>query len=85
MKSKNKRKHFITKTHKELSESIVNRYCVKDPKVDKIKRIMRKCVKEYSKNFFFHTTCKWKLLFSNCHTGCKAANTEYKTTFSFRM
>ena len=62
--------------------SIVNRYCVKDPKVDEIKKIVKKYVKEYSKKFiFFYITCKWKLHFSNYHTGFKFANTEYKRLF----
>ena len=34
--------------------SIVNRYCVKDPKADEIKKI-EKYVNEYSKKFIFST------------------------------
>ena len=82
MKYKYKRKHFITKTHTDLSESIVNRYCVKDPKVDEIKKLLRNYVKAYSKKFtFFYTTCKWNLQFSNCNTVFISANTEYRRHF----
>ena len=33
-----KKRQLNTKSHKDLSMSIGNRYCVKDPKVDEIKR-----------------------------------------------
>ena len=32
------KRHLKTKSHKHLSLSIVTRYCVKDPKVDEIKK-----------------------------------------------
>ena len=52
MKSGYKKKHLKRKSHNDLSMSIVNRYCVKDPKVGEIKKILRKYVEEYSENLF---------------------------------
>ena len=33
-----KKRHLNTNSHKDLSMSIVNRYCVEVPKVDEIKK-----------------------------------------------
>ena len=82
MRLRFEKRHLNTKSHKDLSMSIVNRYCVKDPKVDKIKKILRQVVKEYSEILsFFLKTSKWKLHFSFYHTGFISANTEYKLFF----
>ena len=73
------KRHLKTKSLEDLSMSIVNRYCVKSPKNGEIKKLLREYFKEYSKKFiFFYITCKWKLHFSNPHTGFISENTEYK-------
>ena len=54
-----KKGHLNTKSNRFMVSSIVNRYTTKDSKLDEIKTILEKYVKEYSKRFiFFYITCK---------------------------
>ena len=53
LKLRYKKRYLNSKSHKDLSMSIVNRYYIKDPKVDEIKKILRNYAKEYSKKFTF--------------------------------
>ena len=72
-----KKRHSNTKSHRFMASSIVN--TVKDPKLNEIKKIFEKYVKEYSKKLiFFYIICKWKLHFTNGYTSYIGANTEYR-------
>ena len=51
IKLKNEKKHFATKSHKDLSMCVVDKYCVKDPKFYKIQNILNRHVNEYGKKF----------------------------------
>ena len=83
LKLRDKKRQLNTKSHKDLSMSIVNRYCVKDPKVDEIKKILRKYVKGYSKIFLHNLQMEFtffKLLY-----GFYICKHGIQTTFSFKM
>ena len=61
---KHEKKHLNTKSHIYLSESIINKYCVKNPELIEIEKTLQKHVNNYNKRFeFYHIICKWKLQF----------------------
>ena len=53
IKLKHKTKHLITKSHMALSESIINKYCVKYPYLKDIEKILEKHVNNYNRSFEF--------------------------------
>ena len=64
IKLKNEKKHLNTKSHRVLSESIINKYCVKIPELVKIEEISNKHVNYYNRRFqVFGIICKWTLHF----------------------
>ena len=64
IKLKHKRKQLNTKSHMYLSESIINKYCVKSPQLIVLEKIIEKHVNIYSKKFEFdRIICQWKLQF----------------------
>ena len=59
-----KKKHLNTKSHMYLSESVINKYCVKNPEVIDIEKISQKHGNNYNKMLeFYHIICQWKLRF----------------------
>ena len=70
-------KPLNSKLHKDLTISIANRFCVKDPEVGEIEKILRNYIKDYSKKSnFFYIGCEWKLNFSTSYTGYIKAKSE---------
>ena len=66
IKMKSKRKHIVSKFHKRLYYSIVNKYCIRNPEFFKIEDILKKHVDNYRKDFeYFVIICEWKLVFDN--------------------
>ena len=63
-KLKHKKKHLNAKSHFDLSESVINKYCVKNRELIDIEKILQNHVKNSNKRFeFHHILCKWKLQF----------------------
>ena len=59
-------KHSTNRLHRDLSTSVVNRYCGKNPTFFQIGRIIEKQVYDYSKRIgFFIIICEWKLDFDS--------------------
>ena len=59
-----KKRHLITKSNMYLSESIINKYSVKNPVLNEIEKILQKNVNNYIKRLeFYHIICNWKLQF----------------------
>ena len=64
IKLKLKKKHLNTKSHTNLSEFIINKYCVKNPELIDEEKRLQKHVHNYKKRFeFYHIICEWKLQF----------------------
>ena len=62
-KLKHKKKYLNTKSHMDLSASIFNKYCVKNPELMEIEKRLQIHVNNYNKRFeFYNFICKWKLL-----------------------
>ena len=63
-KLKYKEKHLYAKSHMGFSESIINEYCVENPKLIELEEIKKKHVKNYDRRFeFYHIIRKRKLQF----------------------
>ena len=76
MKSKNR--HLVSKFHKRLSYSIVNRYCIKDPDFFKIEDILEKYIDDYRKIFvYFKIICEWDLYFIDDNIFVKRTDERY--------
>ena len=61
-------KHINSKAHEELSESVINNYCVKSPELDKIENIIKHYANNHDKTFgFYNVKCKFDLQFGNGH------------------
>ena len=59
-----KMKPSYTRLHKDLSTSIVNRYCNRNPPFLEIEDIFKKLVYDYIESFgFYNILCEWKLDF----------------------
>ena len=66
IKLKNKKKQLNTKSHKFLSESIINKYCIRNPELIEVEQILRKHVNYYNKRFeVYGIICEWKLVFTD--------------------
>ena len=52
-----------SKSHMDLSESIINKYCVKNPELIEIEKILPKHINNYNKFEFYQIICRWKLQF----------------------
>ena len=76
VKLKHKKKHLKIKSHMYLSESIINKHCVKTPELIKIEQTSQKQVNNYNGRFEFHQfLCKWKLRFVGITIGVKSKRT----------
>ena len=63
---KYKKKQLNTRLHRDLSTSVVNRYCVENPTFFQMEDIFLKQVYDYNDRFgFFINICGWKLDFEN--------------------
>ena len=59
-----KMKHLKTRLRRDLSKSVVIRYCVKNPAFPEIEDILKKHVCDYNERFGFYIfKCEWKLDF----------------------
>ena len=66
IKLKNKMKNLKTRLHRDLSKSVVNRYCVKNPAFLEREDVLKKHVHDYNERFeFYIIICEWKLDFDN--------------------
>ena len=64
IKIRSKKRHINSKNHKSLTESIINKYTVKNPSFLHMENILKNFVDEYNKKFEFYLIfCKWKLHF----------------------
>ena len=64
IKWKHKKKHLNSKSQMDLSESIINNYCVKNPELIEIEKILQKHVFKYNERFeFYGIIYEWKLHF----------------------
>ena len=66
IKLKHKRKRLNIKSYMVLSESIFNKYCVKNPEFFKIEEIFEKHLDNYNKMFrLYLVRCEWALQFKD--------------------
>ena len=73
IKTKHEKKHINTKSHVDLSESIINNFCVKNPELFEIENKLQKHVNIYNKRFeFYRFICSWKLKFADTATCVKS-------------
>ena len=64
IKLKTMKKHINTKSHADLSMSIINRYCVKHPQLFEIEEIIKRHVDDCNKKFeMYHIKCEKKRKF----------------------
>ena len=66
IKIRSKERHINSKNHKSLTESVINKYTVKNPSFLHMENILKNFVDDYNKKFEFYLIfCKWKLHFSD--------------------
>ena len=66
IKIRSKKKHLNSRYHKSLSDSIINKYTVKNPSFLHMENILKNYVDDYNKKFVLYVIiCKWKVHFSD--------------------
>ena len=63
---KSKKKHINSQSHRSLTNKIIHKINIKNPKFLQIQNILHEHVDDYNKKFeFYLICCKWKLHFSD--------------------